>query len=120
MHLPRRLARLTPVLLAAVVLACGGSAPSAQPVATSVVGLPRSYRFEPAAITVPVRTTVTWTNSDNFTHTVRLKASGEIIGQMAPTESVTYTFEVAGVFAYDCSLHPSDMQGTVLVTEAGA
>jgi plastocyanin len=32
---------------------------------------------------------------------------------------VTHTFDTAGQFQYDCSLHPKDMKGSVLV-EAGS
>jgi plastocyanin len=33
-----------------------------------------------------------------------------------PGESVSYTFEQPGLRHYDCSFHPHDMKGTVLVT----
>jgi plastocyanin len=102
-------------LAASVVIGCGAAGASPPPVATSAVSLPQSYRFEPAAITVPTGTAVTWTNADNFTHNVRLAATEELVGQMAPGESVTYTFADPGLYAYDCSLHPNDMRGTVLV-----
>ena len=88
------------------------------PVATNQVDLPRSYKFAPADIVGPVGTTVTWTNNDNFTHSVRLLDSGEV-KMMKPGESVTNAFTGPGLFQYDCSLHPKDMQGSVLV-EAGS
>ena len=55
-------------------LACGAEAASPSP--PTQVDLPRSYRFEPEAITVPDGTTVTWTNNDHFTHSVRLVDDG--------------------------------------------
>ena len=102
-------------ILFAVVLAaaCQAAAPTA-PVATSQVDLPRSYKFAPEDITVAVGTTVTWTNNDNFTHSVRLLDSGET-QFMKPGESVTHAFATSGLYQYDCSLHPKDMQGSVLV-----
>ncbi len=81
------LAILFAVLLAA---ACQAAAPAA-PVATNQVDLPRSYKFAPEDITVPVGTTVTWTNNDNFTHSVRLLDGGEV-QMMKPGESVTHAF----------------------------
>jgi plastocyanin len=108
------LAILLAVLLAA---ACQAAAPTA-PVATNEVDLPRSYKFAPEAITVPVGTTVTWTNNDNFTHSVRLLDGGET-QFMKPGESVTHAFTTPGVYQYDCSLHPKDMQGSVQV-DAGS
>ena len=59
-------------------------------------------------------TTVTWTNNDNFTHSVRLLDTGET-QFMKPGESVTHAFATSGLYQYDCSLHPKDMQGSVLV-----
>ncbi len=105
------------LLLAALALtACGPSAADASPVATSKVDLPPSYKFVPANITIPVGTTVTWTNNDNFTHSVRLLDDGGDVMVMKPGESVTYTFDKPGLHHYDCSFHAQNMKGTVLVT----
>jgi plastocyanin len=73
-HRPAALAALALVVLATVV-ACSTSDTGGEPVATTEVQLPKSYRFEPAAITVPVGATVTWTNDDNFTHNVTFEDS---------------------------------------------
>lgn len=107
-------------LLAVLALAsCSAPAPTA-PVATDTIDLPPSYKFVPADITVPVGTTVTWTNNDNFTHSVRLLDDGGAVMDMQPGESVSYTFTTAGLHHYDCSFHPQNMKGTVLVTEGAA
>jgi plastocyanin len=105
-------------LLTAFVLIAGCSAgPAASPVATDQVDLPRSYKFVPADITVELGTTVTWTNTDQFTHSVRLVDDGGDVLVIRPGESVSYTFEEPGLRHYDCSFHPHDMKGTVLVTD---
>ena len=109
------LAVLLALFLAA---ACQATGPS-DPVATDQVDLPKSYAFAPEDIVVPAGTTVTWTNRDNFTHSVRLLDGGEI-QMMKPGESVTRTFPRPGLFRYDCSLHPNDMRGSVLVDAAPA
>ncbi len=103
-------------LFAAILLAgcAGASSVDASPVETTTVDLPRSYKFAPAAIKVAVGETVTWTNDDVFTHSVRFADGGEPL-MMAPGTSVTHTFDTAGQFRYDCSLHPKDMKGSVLV-----
>ena len=103
-------AALALLISLALVVACNQAA-----VATARVDLPRSYRFAPEAIVVPHGTTVTWTNKDNFTHSVRLLEGGSPAQFMKPGESVTLAFDVTGLYAYDCSLHPTDMKGTVLV-----
>jgi plastocyanin len=110
---------LAVVLWAALVLAgCAASGADASPVATDHVDLPPSYKFEPAVITVTDGTTVTWTNHDNFTHNVRLLDDGGATMELAPGESVSYTFTGVGEHHYDCSFHPTDMKGVVIVTGA--
>lgn len=111
--------RLLALGLVAALAACSSPAP-AQPVATDHVNLPRSYRFDPPAITVPDGTTVTWTNNDQFTHSVRLLDDGGAVMVMNPGESVTFTFAGVGVHHYDCSFHSQNMKGTVEVTAASA
>jgi plastocyanin len=103
-------------MLSLALVACAAPA-STDPVATNQVDLPPSYKFEPKVITVPDGTEVTWTNSDNFTHNVRLLDDGGGLLQLAPGESVSFTFEGVGEHNYDCSFHPSDMTGVVIVTE---
>ena len=106
---------------AAVAVLCVGCAESAPAgaVATAHVDLPPSYRFEPQVIEVPAGEAVTWTNSDNFTHNVRLLAdSQDLLGTIEPGQSLEHTFSDPGTYRYDCSLHPADMEGTVIVTDA--
>jgi plastocyanin len=102
--------------LAFVVAACATSGAGASPVATDRVDLPRSYRFAPAAIIVAAGTTVTWTNSDNFTHSVQFPdepAPGQV---MRPGEQATRTFTQTGTFDYVCTFHPQDMTATVTIS----
>jgi plastocyanin len=108
-------------LLAIWLAACSSGAASApgSAVATDHVDLPKSYRFDPAVITVPVGTTVTWTNDDDFTHSVRLADDGGKVMVMKPGETATFTFDKAGTHHYDCSFHPQNMKGTVIVTASG-
>jgi plastocyanin len=95
----------------------GGTGPGASPVATDRVDLPKSYLFAPAAITVKAGTTVTFTNNDNFPHTVQLlDPTPDTPRPLDLGKSVTITFSTPGLVHYQCSLHPQNMQGTVLVT----
>lgn len=101
-------------ILALTLTACGTS--EAAPVSTNHVDLPPSYLFSPSAIKVSPGTTVTWNNSDNFTHSVRLIDQGNrILGIMHPGQSVTFTFTAPGFYHYDCSFHPQNMKVTVTV-----
>ena len=106
------------LLLVAVLAACAGEAAGTPTlVATTTVDLPKSYRFEPAEIQVDLGATVTWTNHDEFTHNVAFEGEGPLV--MKPGASVTRAFPTAGSFAYVCSLHPREMQGSVAVADAG-
>ena len=85
---------LSAVALAALVAAgCGGSGESSEPVATTEVAMAKSYRFDPKAIEVEAGQTVTWTNDDNFTHTVQV--DGQEDHEVEQGESVSITFDDA-------------------------
>ena len=106
---------LLPVAVAAVVFAaaCGGSGESSEPVATTEVQMVKSYRFDPKVIEIDAGETVTWTNEDNFTHTVQVQ--GQEDHKVERGESVEITFDEPGTYDYVCTLHRQDMDGTVIV-----
>ena len=95
-----------------VAAGCGGTGSTA-PVATTAVSMAKSYRFEPKTIEIKAGQTVTWTNNDNFTHTV--KVDGRTTTRSAGGDSVSITFDKAGTYHYVCTLHSKDMHGTVIV-----
>ena len=99
--------------LAALAAGCGGDE-DAEPVATTEVQMAKSYRFEPKAISVEAGDTVTWTNDDNFTHTVQV--DGQEDHEVDRGDSVSITFDEPGTYHYVCTLHRRDMDGTVTVT----
>ncbi len=74
------------------------------------------FSFGPATTSVPVGTTVTWTNGDPFDHSV--VSSDKTTFRSDPLgngNTFEFTFDAAGDFAYICGIHPS-MQGTITVT----
>jgi plastocyanin len=103
------------VALVAIVVAagCGGTG-SSEPVATTEVSMAKSYRFEPKVIEIEAGETVTWTNDDNFTHTVEI--DGQDDHKVGRGDSVSVTFDQTGTYEYVCTLHSQDMDGTVIVT----
>jgi plastocyanin len=105
---------LVPVVAAAAVLAagCGGSN-SSEPVAATEVEMVKSYRFDPKVIEIESGDTVTWTNEDNFTHTVQVE--GQEDHKVEQGESVEIRFDEPGTYDYVCTLHSQDMDGTVIV-----
>jgi plastocyanin len=106
---------LLPAVAAAAVFAagCGGSGESSEPVATTEVQMVKSYRFDPKVIEIKAGDTVTWTNDDNFTHTVEVE--GQDDHKVGQGESVEITFDEPGTYDYVCTLHSQDMDGTVIV-----
>jgi plastocyanin len=105
---------LLPAVAAAAVFAagCGGSATS-EPVAATEVEMVKSYSFDPKVIEIEAGDTVTWTNEDNFTHTVQVE--GQDDHKVEQGESVEITFDEPGTYDYVCTLHSQDMDGTVIV-----
>ena len=105
---------LLPLVAAATVVVAGcGGAGTSEPVAATEVEMVKSYRFDPKVIEIEAGETVTWTNEDNFTHTVQVE--GQDDHEVERGESVEITFEEPGTYAYVCTLHSQDMDGTVIV-----
>jgi plastocyanin len=72
-----------------------------------------SYLYLPATITVPVGTTVRWTNRDQVKHTVTA-TNGSFSGYVSQGAAFSRRFDTAGTFDYFCAIHQS-MRGTVIV-----
>jgi plastocyanin len=71
------------------------------------------FAFSPESLSVPAGTTVTWTNQDLDTpHS--LKFSDGASGVLKKGASYSRTFSSAGVYAYNCGVHPY-MTGKVTV-----
>ena len=98
----------------------GAAAMAPAPVATAPVAAAApanaavsiiDYEYQPKLITVKAGGTVTWTNNDRVTHTVRFDDT-EIKVKSAGTYSRTYP--QPGTFEYRCGIHPT-MFGSVVV-----
>jgi plastocyanin len=102
------------LLLALILFVAGcGSSRSTEPVATTEVQMAKSYRFDPKTIEIEAGDTVTWTNADNFTHTVQV--DGQEDHKVERGESVSISFDTPGTYHYVCTLHKRDMDGEVIV-----
>ena len=125
MTLVQRIARVGSV--AAVVLVVGAVA---APVlgangAVSIVG----KKFEPTTVTIGVGDTVTWTVTQSIgePHSVTAGTPGEP-DQLFDSgtdklkedgQDYQFTFDTPGTFKYFCIVHPTQMQGEVVVLAAG-
>lgn len=65
-----------------------------------------NFSFSPATLTVPVGTTVRWTNADDIPHTI--VSDDKIFKSKAldTDEQFSYTFTKPGTYGYFCGLHP--------------
>jgi plastocyanin len=105
-----------PVLIAMLLLLVGSPSVKAndQPSAANVAVKIDNFVFGPQTITVPVGTTVTWTNSDDIPHTA-VSTDGVFKSKVMDTdEKFSYTFAKAGTYPYYCSVHPK-MIGLIVV-----
>lgn len=105
-----------------VVAAPGASAPppaTAAPVATPAPGSGEvailDFDFAPAVVSVPVGTTIRWTNRGVAPHTATAKDRSFDSGFLATGESFARQFTTEGTYEYLCTIHPA-MLGTVVVS----
>ncbi len=70
--------------------------------------------FNPATISIPLNSTVRWTNMDAIGHTVTSNLGLFDSGTISPNGTFSHTFDAVGSYSYHCSIHP-DMTGTVEV-----
>jgi plastocyanin len=92
----------------------------------NVSGSPEQpFAFSPRELTVPVGTTVRWTNEDGAFHTVtstgsleRRRSNGLFSGTLASRgRTFAFSFARPGTYYYYCQPHSHFMTGTVRVTE---
>lgn len=108
---------LTVVALAAIALV-GRSAHAAPFQQGTAAVMIQGFKFDPATLSVPVGTTVTWTNHDKAPHTATSVVDGKFnTGTIDPDGSKSVTLNEAGTFEYFCQIHPN-MKATLTVTAA--
>ena len=73
-----------------------------------------NFSFAPAALTVPVGTTVTWVNDDDEPHTVVESNTLFKSHALDTGDKFSFTFTALGKFQYFCTIH-AHMVGTVVV-----
>jgi plastocyanin len=98
-----------------MVVVAGASSAGAAAVAPVVTI--DNFAFAPADISIPVGTTMTWTNLQGARHTTTSDTGVWDSDVMARDQSFAFTFDQAGDFAYHCDIHP-EMLGVVHVVAA--
>ena len=108
----------SPVSFSATAAAVPGGGPS--PVEIQLRNDGGNNRFEPANVTIPVGTTVTWSWVGGF-HDVTPTGNPTFTGNGAPVSppnTFSHTFDSPGTYLYFCSVHGAPnagMHGTIVV-----
>lgn len=74
----------------------------------------RDFLYDPEVLTIPVGTTVTWTNYDVEPHTATGLQGAFETGTIQQGESASITFDTPGTYVYVCQFHPN-MEATIIV-----
>ncbi|MGA5449654.1 cupredoxin domain-containing protein [Streptomyces umbrinus] len=106
------------VLVLLVPLLLLWAAPGPASAATYRVAM-KGYAFGPGTLTVPVGSTVTWTNQDTAPHDVKTTSGPASIHSpmLQKGQSWSFTFTTAGSYGYYCTVHP-DMTARIVVQAA--
>ena len=72
------------------------------------------FAFAPQALTVPLGTTVTWTNNDPLGHSIVAGDGSFTSDTLGNGTTFQFTFDAPGQHSYICGIHPQ-MSGTVTV-----
>ncbi len=71
-----------------------------------------NFSFNPSILTVKAGTTVTWTNNDAVTHSIKSGVFNS--GNLSKGQTFQFKFEETGRYDYSCAIHPS-MTGKIIV-----
>jgi plastocyanin len=74
-----------------------------------------NFKFTPKRLILHVGDTVRWTNNSNMTHTSTASNGAWNSGNIPPGGSFSFTFTATGTIPYECSIHPTLMQGLIRV-----
>jgi plastocyanin len=119
---------LGPIVLAALVAACGGSsaspstsAPAAAGSGEAITVVAKDIAFSPTAITAPAGKafTLILDNQESAPHNIAISdASGAVVfkGEIVTQKQVSYSVNAlaAGSYPFKCEVHPN-MTGTLTV-----
>jgi plastocyanin len=66
-----------------------------------------NFSFGPAIVTIPVGTTITWTNNDDVPHVVSSDDNKMFKSKALDTDDrFSFTFTKPGTYNYYCAIHP--------------
>ncbi len=106
----------TATLMTTPVSTVAGTATPFPTVVTANTVKITSSGYDPAIISVPIGTRVTWTNTDTVSHTVTSNTGGFDSGSLGSGSTFSWTFSTSGSYDYGDSNNASMGGGTVVVT----
>lgn len=102
------------VAISIVIISFGCKKDDATPSQQSNEVWIQNSAFNPSSLTVPLNTTIIWTNKDGVTHTVTSNSDLFDSGNIGNGGVYKHQFTVSGTYSYRCTIHPS-MTGTIIV-----
>lgn len=74
------------------------------------------FAFQPSAVTASTGQVIAFSNTGSVGHTATLDSGGCATGTISAGTSDGLVFSVAGTYKFHCSIHPSQMTGTIVVS----
>lgn len=74
----------------------------------------QNLAYDPASLSIPVGTIVTWVNKDSVAHTVTSDTGAFSSPTLNPGDQFTFTFTDSETYSYHCAIHPN-MTGQIIV-----
>jgi plastocyanin len=103
-----------PVAMLALVLLQSTGAMSADSKLSSPEVSVDNFTFGPETLTVPVDSTVIWSNKDDVPHVIASNDGVFRSKALDTDDKYSYTFTKPGTYEYFCSIHPK-MVGKIIV-----
>ena len=74
------------------------------------------FAFQPLELQVAAGSTITWTNTGEYPHTVTADDASFDSEILLPTKTFSVTLTQPGTYTYHCNIHKQDMTATIVVT----
>ncbi len=91
-------------------------APATAGAASTVKVSIKNFAFSPEPVTAKVGDVIGWTNNDSAGHTATLDDGTCTTDTIASGTTQALVFSAPGTYPYHCSIHPTQMKGTITVS----
>jgi plastocyanin len=91
-------------------------APATAGAASTVKVSIKNFAFSPEPVTAKVGDVIGWTNNDSAGHTATLDDGTCTTDTIASGTTQALVFSAPGTYPYHCSIHPTQMKGTITIS----